>query len=54
MGTDFAEMSSWGVFTWHILIKTVFYTKYMKTNIFGFFIMNIFKFQIVIEDDVKN
>ena len=36
MGTIFEEMSSWTAFTWYLGMKTTFYTKYTKVNMFGF------------------
>ena len=35
------EMTSWTALTWHIGIKTAFYTKNIKSKYFGIFIMKI-------------
>ena len=34
METVFAQMSSWTALTWHLRLKTAFYTKFMKRKYF--------------------
>ena len=37
----FEEMSSWTALLWHLGMKTVFYSKYIKTKYFRTFILKI-------------
>ena len=47
METIFAEMSSSTALTWCTVIKTEFYTKHIKSEYFGIFIMKMLDFEVI-------